>query len=50
MWLQLVKGEIQVNGETLKAGDAISATDIRSVDIKSLKDSEMILFKLPPLN
>lgn len=50
MWLQLVKGEIEVNGETLKAGDAISATDIKSVDIKSLKDSEMILFKLSPLN
>ena len=50
MWLQLVKGEVEIHGEVLTAGDAISATDLRSVEIKSLKDSEMILFKLPPLN
>lgn len=47
MWLQLVKGEIEVNGEKLSTGDAIAATDVATASIKALADSEMILFKLP---
>lgn len=47
MWLQLVKGQIDVNGEKLTAGDAISATDLMTADIKAEEDSEMILFNLP---
>lgn len=47
MWLQLVKGSVNVNGEDLKAGDAIAAEDIGTAKIKASEESEMILFQLP---
>lgn len=47
MWLQLVKGQIEVNGEKLSTGDAISATELATANIKASQDSEMILFNLP---
>ncbi|WP_413585605.1 pirin family protein [Bdellovibrio sp. HCB274] len=47
MWLQVVKGGVEVNGEKLETGDAIAATDLAAVNIKANADSEMILFNLP---
>lgn len=47
MWLQVVKGNVEVNGEKLATGDAIAATDVATANIKASDDSEMILFKLP---
>jgi redox-sensitive bicupin YhaK (pirin superfamily) len=47
MWLQVVKGGVEVNGEKLEIGDAIAATDVATANIKANEDSEMILFKLP---
>ncbi|WP_413558963.1 pirin family protein [Bdellovibrio sp. HCB209] len=47
MWLQVVKGNVEVNGEKLATGDAIAATDVAVANIKASDDSEMILFNLP---
>lgn len=47
LWLQLVKGSITVNGETLTVGDAVAAKDIDAAKITASEDSEMILFDLP---
>ncbi|WP_374080483.1 pirin family protein [Bdellovibrio bacteriovorus] len=47
LWLQLVKGSVQVNGESIQTGDAIAATDISTAAITASEDSEMILFDLP---
>lgn len=47
LWIQLVKGSVQINGESLQTGDAIAATDIGTAEIKASDDSEMILFDLP---
>lgn len=47
LWLQLVKGSVQVNGEAIQTGDAIAATDISTAAITASEDSEMILFDLP---
>ncbi|WII72617.1 pirin family protein [Bdellovibrio sp. 22V] len=47
LWLQLVKGSVEVNGEKLETGDAVAATDIGTAKIVANDDSEMILFELP---
>lgn len=47
MWLQLVKGDVEVNGERISTGDAIAATDLATASITALADAEMILFELP---
>lgn len=47
LWVQLIKGSVEVNGQKIEAGDAASAVDITSADFKSTADSEMILFDLP---
>jgi redox-sensitive bicupin YhaK (pirin superfamily) len=47
LWLQMVKGSVQVNDQQIETGDAIAATDISTAQITALEDSEMILFDLP---
>jgi redox-sensitive bicupin YhaK (pirin superfamily) len=46
-WVQMVKGEVTINGEKLETGDAISGSDIGTAEIKASQDSEMIIFELP---
>jgi redox-sensitive bicupin YhaK (pirin superfamily) len=46
VWLQVVKGAINVNGEALSAGDAISGTDEKLLEIAASEDSEFLLFDL----
>lgn len=46
-WIQLITGEIDLNGETLKAGDGAAASEENLLAIKSLTDaSEFLLFDL----
>jgi redox-sensitive bicupin YhaK (pirin superfamily) len=47
LWVQVVKGSVEVNGQKIETGDAASATDIASADFKASADSELILFDLP---
>lgn len=47
LWVQLIKGSVEVNGQKLEAGDAASAVDITTADFRSTAYSEMILFDLP---
>jgi redox-sensitive bicupin YhaK (pirin superfamily) len=47
LWVQLVKGQVQINDQVLKAGDALAATEMTSAHFKAQEDSEMILFELP---
>ncbi len=46
VWLQMVKGRISVNGETLETGDALSFSDEELLKIKALDGSEFLLFDL----
>jgi len=43
-WLQLISGELRVEGKDLKAGDAIALEDAISVNLASKSESEFILF------
>src|SRR5471030_1118244 len=45
-WLQVAKGEIRVDGETLKAGDAAAITDHTQIAVRSIEASEVLLFDL----
>ena len=46
-WLQLISGSIDVNGETLNAGDGAAVSEERTLRVKSLENySEFLLFDL----
>lgn len=46
-WLQVVKGKLEVNGETLKTSDGAAISDERELKIKALEDeTEFLLFDL----
>jgi hypothetical protein len=45
-WLQVARGEVKVDGETLKAGDAAAITDQDQIAVKSQSAAEVLLFDL----
>src|SRR6185437_1537125 len=45
-WLQLIKGEVKLGGDVLKAGDAAAITDQEKIAIRSLSPAEVLLFDL----
>jgi quercetin 2,3-dioxygenase len=45
-WLQVARGEVTVNGSTLKEGDGAAVSHEPSVDVKATEDSEVLLFDL----
>jgi redox-sensitive bicupin YhaK (pirin superfamily) len=46
--LQLIKGEITLNGAKLTPGDGATITDERSLKIAATEPSELLLFDLRP--
>lgn len=49
-WVQVARGEITVNGETLAEGDGLAILDPGTVDFSNGKDSEVVFFDLARLN
>ena len=45
-WIQLARGEIEVNGNLLRQGDGVAASDEKVLELKALQDSELLLFDL----
>jgi quercetin 2,3-dioxygenase len=45
-WLQVVKGDVSVGGESLKAGDAAAITDQFQIALRSKTEAEVLLFDL----
>lgn len=45
-WLQLVKGEVAVNGQAMQAGDGLAVRDEGSLKIMSQQASELLMFDL----
>jgi len=45
-WLQVAKGDVTVDGEVLKAGDAAAITDQAKIVVCSKEASEVLLFDL----
>ena len=45
-WLQVVQGEVEVNGERLQAGDAAAITETEHLAISARERSDFLLFDL----
>ncbi len=45
-WLQVAKGEIELNGQRLQQGDGGAVSDEKELTIKATKDAEVLLFDL----
>ena len=45
-WLQVAKGAVELNGESLNQGDGAAARDEPQLTIKGTQDSEILLFDL----
>ena len=46
-WIQIVKGSLEVSGETLNQGDGAAVSNEKILEIKSLKnETEFLLFDL----
>ena len=46
IWIQMISGEMLVNGASLETGDAIAVENEKSININSAKSSEFLLFDL----
>jgi len=49
IWIQVVKGEVTVNGEAATTSDAFAIWDEKSLAIVASSDAEILLFDLPPV-
>ena len=45
-WVQVVRGDVDVNGASLVAGDGAAVSDERSVRVRAGDDAELLLFDL----
>jgi len=45
-WLQVAKGEVSLDGQTLTAGDAAAITDQAQIALRSIQAGEVLLFDL----
>jgi hypothetical protein len=45
-WLQVAKGEVELNGQKLQQGDGAAVSDEKELTIKANKDAEVLLFDL----
>lgn len=48
VWIQVVKGELTVNGQTVKTSDGVAVWDEALISLNAAQDSEILLFDLPP--
>lgn len=46
VWVQLIKGQIDLNGQQISKGDGVAVFDENKIEIKSLETSELLLFDL----
>jgi len=45
-WLQVAKGEVELNGQKLAQGDVVGVSNEKQLAIKATKDAEVLLFDL----
>jgi hypothetical protein len=45
-WVQVARGAVSVNGETVRAGDGVALSDERSLALEASEDAELLLFDL----
>ena len=45
-WLQVAKGEVELNGHNLRQGDGAAISDENKLTIKATEEAEVLLFDL----
>ncbi len=45
-WVQVTRGELDLNGERLSAGDGASIKDIDTIEIEGRRDAEVFAFDM----
>jgi quercetin 2,3-dioxygenase len=45
-WLQLIKGEVELSGQTLRAGDGAAVSEEKRLEIRVGADAELLVFDL----
>jgi len=45
-WLHVAEGEVKLNGDTLKGGDAVALAEERQMQLVATKPSQVLLFDL----
>jgi redox-sensitive bicupin YhaK (pirin superfamily) len=46
VWLQVAKGEVELNGQKLHQGDGAAISEEKQLTIKATEDAEVLLFDL----
>jgi len=46
IWVQIARGEAEVNGKALEAGDGVALVDEVSVTLRGVSDAEILLFDM----
>ncbi len=47
IWVQVIRGEVEMEGELLQAGDGAAITQVLHLDLKWKANTEFLLFDLP---
>ncbi|RYZ79230.1 MAG: pirin family protein, partial [Proteobacteria bacterium] len=47
LWVQVIKGDVEVDGTKLTAGDGAGITDVEMLKLNWQKGAEFILFDMP---
>ncbi|MCB5187085.1 pirin family protein [Methylobacillus caricis] len=47
LYIQVVRGNVVLNGEALEAGDAVKINSLQQIDIQAGEEAELLLFDLP---
>ena len=45
-WLQVARGQVELNGETLTAGDGVALEGGQNLSVQGLEDAEVLLFDM----
>ena len=48
-WVQVVKGKLAINDQSLKASDALALTEESALTLQAEDDTEVLIFDLPPV-
>lgn len=49
-WVQVARGRVRVNGETLGQGDGLAATQVTELQLEGVETADVLLFDLPDLD
>lgn len=49
IWIQVVKGDVQVNDQPITTSDALAIWEERALTLQASSDAEILLFDLPPV-